>query len=74
MKMKRKLRLEPDALRVEAFPVEETSTSQRGTVQGHQSSLDGECPSHSWSGPANCFCCSPTDMETGCCWTNPIYC
>jgi hypothetical protein len=71
---KRKLRLEPDALRVEAFPTAESPKAKRGTVQGFQSSLGGDCPSESWSGPHNCFCCAPTYPETECCWTNPLEC
>ncbi len=71
MKIKRKLRLEPEALRVETFPTEADGKSPRGTVQGHDS-LTGD-PTQSWSGPVNCFCCG-TQYDSDCCWTDPIKC
>lgn len=74
MKPKRKLRLDSSDLRVEAFPILEVAQPRRGTVHGLQSSLGGDCPSESWSGPVNCFCCADTSMETGCCPTDPREC
>ena len=72
MRTKVKLRLDTETLRVEIFPTVDRDTSQRGTVQSYESSLGGDCPSVSWSGPVNCFCCG-TDYD-GCYWTNPIRC
>jgi hypothetical protein len=74
MKPKRKLRLDAQTLRVEAFPVARAPEMRRGTVHGLQSSLGGDCPSESWSGPVNCFCCADTSLETGCCPTDPREC
>jgi hypothetical protein len=71
---KRKLRLEPDTLRIDAFPTAESPKAQRGTVKGFQSSLGGDCPSESWSGPVNCFCCVQSENPTECCWTDPLEC
>lgn len=74
MKPKRKLRLDAETLRVEAFSVAEAPEPRRGTVEGYESSLGGDCASHSWSGPNVCFCCGGETMETACCWTDPLYC
>ena len=57
-----KLRLELDTLRVEAFPTTAGAGAPRGTVQANDVSDPCSdilsCPSISWSGPDNCFCCA----------------
>lgn len=73
MKQKQKLRLDTASLRVEVFPTMPTVEAQRGTVQGYESSLGGDCPTESWSGPVNCFCCG-TNYDTECCHTDPSNC
>lgn len=75
MKSTRKLRLTVNELRVETFPTADAISLQRGTVKGHQeSSLGGDCPSESWSGPVNCLCCDPSAEITNCCYTDDIDC
>lgn len=74
MKKMRKLRLDVNSLTVEAFPTLEAVDTQKGTVKGHESSLGGDCPSESWSGPVNCFCCGSNNYDSECCHTDPIGC
>lgn len=74
MTPKRKLRLDPGTLKVELFPTSNAAEVVRGTVQAHQSSPGGDCPTASWSGPVNCFCCGSNDYDTQCCYTDPLYC
>jgi hypothetical protein len=71
---KMKLRLTTEDLRVEAFPTSEKREMPRATVRAYASSLGGDCPSESWSGPVNCLCCNPSEEMTQCCHTDPISC
>jgi hypothetical protein len=80
MKSTRKLRLNPDALRVEGFPTLENDRAPRGTVHGNQESA-ADCSAYSYcgcatvseSGPNVCLCCMGYSVD-GPCATDPLFC
>lgn len=57
----RKIRLELDTLMIDSFSTERSGEAVKGTVAGQESGSDYSyftgCPSVSWSGANNCFCC-----------------
>ncbi|HEX8322106.1 hypothetical protein [Longimicrobium sp.] len=63
----KKLRLNVDELKVEAFATGKGAATQ-GTVNGYDPSggTDGTCDGNSCSGPDNCFC-PLTEPPTACC-------
>jgi hypothetical protein len=79
MKSTRKLRLDPDALRVEGFPTLENDRAPRGTVHGNLDS--GGCSGYSYCGCATvsesgmhvCLCCVDYSVDAPCA-TDPLFC